>query len=53
MDSADSIEVLDTYGLALLLERLNKPCECEKYPDRPKELQCRDHPIDRWWLEER
>lgn len=36
---------MDTLGLAMLLESLNKPCACERGETR---LQCAG-PVNRWW----
>jgi hypothetical protein len=38
---------IDTLGLAILLEALNKPCECEaRLGDNHKIYG----PIERWWI---
>jgi len=43
---------MDTFGLALLLETLNAPCECELIGLRVKP-ECYSANLNRWWIEER
>ena len=54
---------MDTMGLAVLLEALNSPCECEGRPRKRRwaehkygdmiapqyKEQCAENPLERWW----
>jgi hypothetical protein len=37
------------YAYIRLIEKLNEPCYCEKYPFRKQEKECSEGPLFRWW----